>query len=440
MELFLQVLPQENLTFTNSDLMARYNALGRLRQIAFFQPDVIRGERVTVQQINEKFETVCRTFNTTRAGHPVELLVFYNSDQVVPVVTTGSADARVHFFGMPCINRLWTQDIFSFRDSHHLFILDDGTEDTYRIVLDQLKLRLPPLTIATWPVMTESGSILTGRCENEDYVLLGPNGKRYRYDLDCDYTRIKKHLDINRMIDVAVDKDPGQNNTLVYDLLYHADLYLTPVGPLDDDKNKECIFYAKAEGSIDGLSTDKINSKIESVVSEIQTRLGEKGNLTMIPVPLLLINNRYAVSYNNMIPENYFHDYPEQHIKRLYLPDYSMNLPIYIADLIQTTHREEDNNVLLQELVSTSGNMKRIAETLPGYGGVLSKKNVSSVVMPSEAANIISKKQEMLKVELETLGFEVHFIQMDDNDYSIDNRSAAGLHCRSKVVHRDHIL
>lgn len=429
--------------------MARYNALGRIRKIAVFETLENIDDALQLTII-DKYRQLITDLNKDRSHEPVLLYVFTNSnDRPLRHISNNDriSGRQPYIFGsgeedgMQIIETRWTQDFFVFRDNHHVFIPDDNSKAQYEKVLNDLRRILNPLCVMPWPVDIDGGNMVIGRCNDEDYILVGPHHGKQSDDQWTERYRIERFFDIpfHRIINAfSSELEPFA------DLFYHVDLLLTPAGP--DKNGKECIFYAQVEADPELVQVEEINKAIRNMVASISQALG-RDRVLLIPLPYLIINRgkcraeqaepkketheavnlfkkQFAISYNNMLVENFTCPVTQKHVRRLYLPDYQGLIPGHVSTLSRDQENEARCNLLA---------IGRTNEKVANVAGA----HISSVATPDLAAFTVDERQHQLEaVLIHDYKFEVHFIPM--SDYSVErDRGASALHCRTKVIQRD---
>jgi|GEM_PF-4628377 len=410
--------------------MARYNALGRIRDLIFFQWG--DGTGAPPHPVTKStYARITKELNEKRRGPNIRVSVFYGGacGNCLELGSDPYPDKKLlRFFGTDCCNGTgygtigtnWVQDILSFRDAHQLYVPEDGTINGISHVLCQLKLMLSPLQVEAWPVETAGGSILLGRCGHQDYALIGLDDRCGRRNLQQDSRHLAQLLGIPSARVIAAVPPPSASG---FDtLLYHADLYLTPAGP-HKQKDGELILYAAVSGATENYSTREINAELKSVLAAIGSALG-KNKVRFEQLPLHIINRTYLLSYNNMIVENYIDERTQRRVRRAFVPDYSEALAVYYMQLREKVLQEPaEYRQLLNE---TEANLQELAD------------EYNMIILPTENSirKVVKKHQRKIKTLLKSYGFaQVLLITMPDYDTRLN--SAGALHCRSKVVRRD---
>jgi|GEM_PF-4458291 len=407
---------------------ASYSALGRIRKLFIFDTTeyVLKDEPFPFWKIKERYQDLALSLNRFNTDEKTEIYIFFRinpySFKAFP-----NHDRELNLYFVP-VNVLlpsasiptdWLQDIIHVSGNGKLLVAQKMIGPD---MIEILRRYTHADEVRRIPRPCPGGNILRGNLNGADYMLHG-----YTPESDCNPYELSKHfgIDMENMI-LAYDGDMDEFD----ELFYHADLYTTIVGPVEDENgdSRELILLAKC----DELS----DSRVRKGLDDLQVRMQElrqarplsdgKSALIFDLLPFVTLSQQedgticHALSYNNCLVEN-FTDKKGMPRIRMYFPDYRREMQTLID---RQSENEEAMRQLAKKIYAASKVNKLSNDVKPGKP--LTYKHTVA---------FLDGVHEVIRETLAKYGItEVEFVK---HDFRSMAQRLGSLRCMTKVVERD---
>lgn len=393
-----------------------YSALGKIEQVVHVNADRKVSDNDLLQvgkNDHAMLATVSKVWQTFNdAG--IEFYVFVKGQKKLMNNMTHTPAKFTYLLPLterPSDN--WTQDQFDFLpwQEKFLHVLPPKIATTINTQL----LSVPNLTFNPKPTMP-GGNLLFGQSGNVDYLLtmIEVDDIKTKPALETDYEPFKC---------ITIDKPTEKS---IADLLYHIDLFLAILGPVNKPglEKKEMLLLARAVGD-DAVLVQRMNDFLDP----LEARLKKEGKKLGVDFEIVRVNmdvfsdagEVFFLPVMNCLVENYVKEGKRQ--IRLFIPEFTHDIVAYIATKME-------RSILRESQMFGYFNLKASPNSVALTGSfALSLWQVMNAASRSTTGDLVSK--------LGDLGIEEHnIIPVSAAFRKIAKNKHAGLHCLVKVVKR----